>query len=68
VLIHRRAASRTNKLNEPAQVCPVAPTLARNALRGGRAHNVAGVRLPTADHWGVDAWALALPTPIETMW
>lgn len=51
-----------------AECCIVAPPVASHVAHEGRLHNVAQVRLPTGDHWGVDAWALDLSTPLDVMW
>lgn len=36
-------------------------------VREGRVHQLAMTKWPNADFWGVDTWALELPTPIDVM-
>lgn len=60
--------------NFDAEVCFVAPVVPRYFVRKDRIQTLVQVR-PTsaklrvgADHWGVDAKILDLPTPLDSMW
>ena len=68
--VWRRLSRRPHP--EP-QVCftvPMFPAYFASSDEGGsaRLEVMATVALPEGDHWGVDQWALQLPTPLDVMW